>query len=85
MKPTIFTCAAVLLSAAPALGSCGELSYQRNAIYKRAGYCFKTTEQIRNFGNAGCQYDNQADVPLSARERAEIGSILREERLEGCR
>lgn len=66
-------------------GPCEELSYQRNAIFKAAGYCFKTPGQIRNFGNAGCRYDDQADVPLSAREHAEVASIVREERIAGCR
>jgi hypothetical protein len=78
--------AALLGTVAAALaGPCDELSYQRNAIYKRAGYCFKTAAQIQVFGNAGCQFDNQADVPLSARARAEIASIVREERVMGCR
>ena len=85
MKPALFILLAIPLSAAPAWASCGELSFQRNAIYKRAGYCFKTAEQIRTFGNAGCRFDEQADVPLSARERAAVAAILREERLEGCR
>ena len=64
---------------------CAELSYRRNSIYKQAGYCFKTAAQIRNFGNAGCQFDDQADVPLSARDREVVASILREERMLGCR
>jgi hypothetical protein len=78
--------AAGWLAASPADASeCDELSYQRNAIYKDAGYCFKTAAQIRNFGNAGCQFDDQADVPLSARQRAQVAAILRQERAAGCR
>lgn len=65
--------------------TCGALSFRRNAIYKDAGYCFKTAAQIRVFGNAGCQFDDQADVPLSARQRAEVAAIVREERDSGCR
>lgn len=65
--------------------SCADLSYQRNLIYKRAGYCFKTAAQIRIFGNAGCQYDDQADVPLSARDRAAIADIVNQEANDGCR
>ena len=82
----ILLAAPVLLSGTAARAqSCGELSYRRNAIYKDAGYCFKTAEQIRNFGNAGCQFDSQADVPLSANQRAEIADIVRAEREYGCR
>ena len=65
--------------------NCDALSYQRNSIFKRAGYCFKTPEQIRNFGNAGCQYDDQASVPLSDRDRDEVASIAERERAMGCR
>lgn len=76
-----------LLSAATAARAdvCADLSYQRNAIYKAAGYCFKTAAQIRIFGNAGCQYDDQADVPLSANDRAAVAAIVRQERDYGCR
>lgn len=65
--------------------SCDELWYQRNAIYKDAGYCFNTQRGIRTFGNAGCQYDNVNDVPLSANSRARIAEIVRMERAYGCR
>lgn len=64
--------------------SCGDLWYERNGIYKDAGYCFRTAQAIRAFGNAGCMYDNQADVPLSARDRARIADIVRLERNRGC-
>lgn len=40
---------------------------------------------IRAFGNAGCQYDDQRDVPLSERDQAEIDSIFRLEHTMGCR
>ncbi|HMN71168.1 MAG TPA: YARHG domain-containing protein [Rhodoblastus sp.] len=65
--------------------SCGNLWYERNAIYKDAGYCFNTPRGIRAFGNAGCQYDNVNDVPLSANSRARIAEIVRMERAYGCR
>ncbi|MFO1135809.1 MAG: YARHG domain-containing protein [Rhodoblastus sp.] len=65
--------------------SCGDLWYERNAIYKDAGYCFNTPRGIRTFGNAGCQYDNVNDVPLSANSRARIAEIVRMERGYGCR
>ncbi len=60
--------------------SCDELWYARNAIYKNAGYCFKTTRGIRAFGNAGCQFDNERDVPLSANSAARVEQIRRMER-----
>ncbi|APX86967.1 YARHG domain-containing protein [Methylorubrum extorquens] len=80
--------AAVLasLTASPALAAfpCDELWGERNAIYKDAGYCFRTERAIRAFGNSGCKYDELADVPLSARQRADIADIQRQERENGC-
>ncbi len=72
-------------SSAALAGRCEDLSYQRNAIFKVDGYCFKTAAQIRTFGNDGCRYPDQADVPLSARDRADIAAILSKERASGCR
>jgi len=65
--------------------SCGDLWYERNAIYKDSCYCFNTQRGIRAFGNAGCQYDNVNDVPLSANSRARVAEIVRMERAYGCR
>jgi hypothetical protein len=83
-----FLAAAVLVSlaASPALAAfpCDELWGERNAIYKDAGYCFHTERAIRAFGNSGCKYDELADVPLSARQRADIADIQRQERENGC-
>jgi hypothetical protein len=80
--------AAVLasLTASPALAAfpCDELWGERNAIYKDAGYCFRTERAIRAFGNSGCKYDELADVPLSARQRADLADIQRQERENGC-
>lgn len=64
--------------------SCGELWVERNSIYKAAGYCFNTQRGISYFGNAGCQFDNVRDVPLSARDRSRINAIVAEERRLGC-
>ena len=64
--------------------SCEDLWYQRNEIYKAQGYCFRTQRGISAFGNAGCQYDNVEDVPLSANQRATIAEIVREERARRC-
>jgi hypothetical protein len=64
--------------------TCESLWYQRNAIYKNAGYCFKTARGAREFGNAGCAY-GEASVPLSDFQRSRIRSIVRQERRLGCR
>lgn len=65
--------------------SCSSLYAQRNLIYKQGGYCFKTGRAIASFGNAGCVYDNQNDVPLSANQRAQVNRIISLERAYGCR
>lgn len=78
----------LVTAVAPALaqrGRCRELWVERNAIYKDAGYCFKSGQAIRYFGNAGCSYDSQAAVPLSRGERARINRIIALEREYGCR
>ena len=74
------------LSAGPARAEfpCDGLWAERNAVYKEAGYCFRTARAIRAFGNAGCRYDDIADVPLSARDRAKVAEIQRAERANGC-
>ncbi len=64
---------------------CSRLWVQRNAIYKANGYCFKTERAISYFGNAGCIYDNEGDVPLSRAERTRVARITAEERALGCR
>ena len=65
--------------------SCEDLWVERNAIYKQAGYCFKTRRAIAYFGNSGCSYDTEESVPLSSRQRARIARITAEERAQGCR
>ncbi|WP_342148027.1 YARHG domain-containing protein [Methylorubrum sp. SB2] len=77
----LLACAATPAAAA---FPCDELWGERNAIYKDAGYCFRTDRAIRAFGNAGCKYDDIADVPLSARQRATVADIVRQERENGC-
>ncbi|MCJ2010952.1 YARHG domain-containing protein [Methylobacterium sp. J-076] len=64
--------------------SCEELWLERNAIFKAAGYCFRTQQAIQAFGNAGCQFDDEADVPLSARQREQVVQIRATERRLGC-
>ena len=73
------------ISASPsASSSCEALWYERNATFKAAGYCFRTSRGIRSFGNEGCQYDDEADVPLSARQREQVAQIRATERRLGC-
>ncbi len=64
--------------------SCDQLWYRRNAIFKAAGYCFRTPRAISAFGNAGCQYDSEADVPLSTRQHDVVAQIQQEENYRGC-
>lgn len=65
--------------------SCDDLWYERNAIFKAAGYCFRSPRGIQAFGNAGCQYDDEADVPLSTRQRTQVEDLRAAERRLGCR
>lgn len=74
------------MSAAQAQGRiCHRLWVERNQIYADNGYCFKTDRAISYFGNRGCRYEYQGDVPLSAGERARISRIQADEREYGCR
>lgn len=92
MRPMILTTLAALgllagLAATPVpvrAESCDDLWYARNEIYKAQGYCFRTRRGIEAFGNAGCQYDNVEDVPLSNSQRRTIADIQREERARRC-
>ena len=63
---------------------CENLWRERNAIYKSAGFCFKTSRAISVFGNAGCSYDNIGDVPLSENQRRTVARIVSEERSSAC-
>jgi hypothetical protein len=76
--------AGVIFMPALAQASCSSLWYERNQIYKDAGYCFKTSRAIRAFGNSGCSFDDIDDVPLSARQRAIVRDIAAQERRMGC-
>lgn len=83
---TLVMTTGLVVSAANAQGRvCRQLWVERNQIYADKGYCFKTERAIRYFGNRGCRYEYQEDVPLSRRERARIADIQAEEREMGCR
>lgn len=64
--------------------NCQQLWYQMNNIYKAGGYCFRTPRGISTFGNAGCRYDDQRNVPLSDRDRQVINAIQQLERMKHC-
>ena len=64
--------------------SCEELWVMRNQIFKNAGYCFKTEKAITYFGNGGCAYDNQDDIPLSDIDRIVIRDAKKSEARQGC-
>jgi Domain of unknown function (DUF4424)/YARHG domain len=72
-------------AAAPLVNiGCDGLWYQRNSIFKTAGYCFTTPRAIKAFGNAGCQYDDVKNVPLSEAQRQTIDEITRVEAAKRC-
>jgi hypothetical protein len=64
--------------------NCDFLYMMRNRIYQQHGYCFSTARAISALGNAGCSIKNQAAVPLSNIERANIATIQRAERAKNC-
>jgi hypothetical protein len=64
--------------------SCENLWFTRNRVFKDRGFCFKTARAIAAFGNAGCQFDDEASVPLNSFERANIQAIRRAEARKGC-
>jgi hypothetical protein len=63
---------------------CGQLWQHRNSIFKDGGYCFRTPRAVASFGNAGCKYDNIADVPLSDRDRQLVRAIQAAESAKRC-
>ena len=77
---------AVALSATGAHADpCSEMWFARNQIYKLNGYCFKTTRAIQTFGNAGCQYDDARNLPLTSSDRLVVRRIVKNEADMGCR
>ncbi len=74
----------IAAEASHAQTTCENLWIRRNSIYKDAGYCFKTSRAISMFGNAGCKYDDNRDLPLSARDREAIIDIARLEIAGRC-
>ncbi|HEX2334866.1 MAG TPA: YARHG domain-containing protein [Hyphomicrobiaceae bacterium] len=64
--------------------TCDQLWVARNSIYKLRGYCFKTQRAIQYFGNSGCIYQNEGDVPFTPADRALIAQYVAQERAQGC-
>jgi hypothetical protein len=64
--------------------NCDFLYMMRNRIYQQHGYCFSTARAISALGNAGCSIRNQAAVPLSNIERANIATVQRAESIRRC-
>jgi hypothetical protein len=60
--------------------SCGQLWYERNAIFAQYGFCFKTEQAIATFGRA-C-FPPYGSLPPLARER--VNEIQFWERRRGC-
>jgi hypothetical protein len=88
---TVLLAAATLAAATLGAGvspshaqSCQALWVERNSYYRAAGYCFKTVRAIAYFGNIGCIYDRDGDVPLVRSVRYRIAQITRLERALGC-
>jgi hypothetical protein len=77
--------AATLLPASPFIAeaqaqSCGQLWYQRNAIYARAGYCFQTARARAAFGeNCFPPYGR-----LSPNQQARVNALQYQEDMRGC-
>lgn len=64
--------------------SCEELWVMRNRIFKNAGNCFKSQKAITYFGNGGCTYADQKDVPLSDIDRIVIRDAKMSVARQGC-
>lgn len=64
--------------------SCEDLWVLRNSIYKDAGYCFKTAKAKSWFGNDGCKYADQDEVPLNAYQRHNVKVLKSVEAKNGC-
>ncbi|MDB5533310.1 MAG: hypothetical protein JWO28_1625 [Hyphomicrobiales bacterium] len=60
--------------------SCGQLWYQRNAIYAQAGYCFQTARARATFGeNCFPPYGR-----LSPNQQARVNALQYQEDMRGC-
>ena len=68
IAPLLFVAAVAAALPAAALAqaqNCHDVQWRINSEYHNAGYCFRTTDAIREWGNAGCRYHDTRDIPLS--------------------
>ena len=63
---------------------CDQLYTVRNGIFASRGYCFKSGRGQDEFGNEGCTYTDQDQVPLNDYERANVRVIQSIEKRRGC-
>lgn len=63
---------------------CDQLWTVRNGIFAARGYCFSTGRGKDEFGNDGCRFPVQEDVPLNDYERANIRVVQSIEKRRGC-
>jgi hypothetical protein len=76
----VLACAKIATAQGYANLSCGQLWYERNAIFAQYGYCFKTSQAINAFGR-GC-FPPYGRLPPSAQAR--VDAITSWERRRGC-
>lgn len=60
---------------------CFDLWYERNAIFDRKGYCFKTAKGRKYFDNADCWTSNPSLTPAELRR---VDELKRLEAANGC-
>ena len=78
--------AALAASSARAGGDvCSRLWAERNAIYKTHGYCFHSWRARSYFGNHGCAFLYDGEVPLSYGASARVAYLVDREYAYGCR
>lgn len=61
--------------------SCDELWYERNSIFDRKGYCFKTARGKNTFDNSNCYTSNPT---LTASEKNRVNELKSMESRMGC-
>ncbi len=65
--------------------TCEFLYTMRNAIYASHHYCFRTQRGIATFGNEACVTSDVNALGLNRIERTNAATILKAERMLGCR
>ncbi|MGI9520346.1 MAG: YARHG domain-containing protein, partial [Hyphomicrobiaceae bacterium] len=66
--------------------SCERLWYERNAIWHRHKYCFRSARGRRSFDNTGCfRTLEQARAKFTETDRHRLSDILSDEKALGCR